>query len=70
MMPDDTPLAGKGDELTGKAKEVAGKATGDEDMEAEGKGQQVRGRVEGLAHDIKEGAEDAIDSVLHRKEDK
>ena len=69
-MTDDSPLAGKGDELVGKGKELAGKATGDEDMEAKGKGQQIRGRVEGLAHDVKEGAENAIDSVLHRKDDK
>ena len=44
------------DKVTGKIKEGTGKATGDERTEAEGKGQQLQGKV-------KEGVEDAKDAT-------
>ncbi|MFC3849373.1 CsbD family protein [Corynebacterium hansenii] len=46
----------KADELGGKAKEAAGKATDNKDLENEGKGDQVKA-------DIKQGFEDAKDKV-------
>ena len=46
----------KADELGGKAKETAGKATGNNNLENEGKGDQVKANV-------KQGVEDAKDKV-------
>ena len=46
----------KADELGGKAKETAGKATGNDNLENEGKGDQVKA-------DAKQGVEDAKDKV-------
>jgi len=37
-------LKGKGQELTGTAKEKLGKATGDADLEAEGKAEKLEGK--------------------------
>jgi uncharacterized protein YjbJ (UPF0337 family) len=45
-----------GDKVSGKAKEWAGKATGNEEMEAEGKAQHTKGEV-------KEAADDATDTA-------
>lgn len=46
----------KADELGGKAKETVGKATGNDNLENEGKGDQVKA-------DAKQGVEDAKDKV-------
>ena len=46
----------KADELGGKAKETAGKATGNNNLENEGKGDQVKANA-------KQGVEDAKDKV-------
>lgn len=46
----------KADEFGGKAKEAAGKATGNENLENEGKGDQFKSEV-------KQGLEDAKDKV-------
>ena len=46
----------KADELGGKAKETAGKATGNDNLENEGKGDQVKANA-------KQGVEDAKDKV-------
>jgi uncharacterized protein YjbJ (UPF0337 family) len=43
-------------ELKGKTKEVAGKATGDRSLEAEGKGDQLKGQAKQAAADIKKVA--------------
>lgn len=46
----------KADELGGKAKETAGKAAGNDNLENEGKGDQVKANA-------KQGVEDAKDKV-------
>lgn len=46
----------KADELGGKAKETAGKATGNDNLENEGKGDQVKANA-------KQGVQDAKDKV-------
>jgi uncharacterized protein YjbJ (UPF0337 family) len=50
------------DQVEGKAKETAGKATGDEGLEGEGK-------VQGTWGDAKEGADDAADEAKKRAGD-
>ena len=51
---------GRGDEVGGKVKEVAGKATGNEDLEAEGKADQAKGKVKETYGKIKEKIKDDI----------
>lgn len=50
---------GKKDELIGQGKEAVGKITDDEDLEAEGRGDQFKGNVEQAG----EKAKDAIESL-------
>jgi uncharacterized protein YjbJ (UPF0337 family) len=56
-------MAGEMDKMKGKAKEWAGKATGDKKTEMEGKTDQAKGDVKGTAHDAKEGARGVGDSL-------
>ncbi|MDM8085361.1 CsbD family protein [Cellulomonas cellasea] len=46
------------EDLTGKGKEAAGKATGDEQLEAEGRGDQVKA-------DLKKAGEKIKDAFKH-----
>lgn len=55
--------SGNIDKIKGKAKEVAGKATGDKGTQAEGLIDQVVGKVKEVASDVKDNAEDLIEDV-------
>lgn len=50
--------SGLKDKIIGKAKEVEGKITGDKMREAQGKAQQVKGKVKAKAKKVKEDIED------------
>ena len=50
----DDKIGNKGEELKGKAKEATGNATGDEQMEAEGKGDQMGANVKQAGEKIKD----------------
>jgi len=50
----DDKIGNKGEELSGKAKEATGKATGDEDLEAEGKGDQMGANLKQAGEKIKD----------------
>ena len=56
-------MAGETDKMKGKAKEWAGKATGDKRMESEGKTDQAKGDVKGAAKDAKRTAKGISDSL-------
>ena len=56
-------MAGEMDKAKGAVKETYGKVTGDRQTEAEGKADKVKGEVKDAAHDVKEHAEDAVDSL-------
>jgi uncharacterized protein YjbJ (UPF0337 family) len=56
-------MAGEMDKAKGAVKETYGKVTGDRRTEAEGKADKVKGHVKDAAHEVKEKAEDAIDSL-------
>jgi uncharacterized protein YjbJ (UPF0337 family) len=56
-------MAGEMDKAKGAVKETWGKVTGDRKTEAEGKADKVKGHVKDAAHDVKESAEDAVDSI-------
>jgi len=43
-------MAGLGDKVAGKAKEVKGAATGDKKTEVEGKAQGAKGKLKDAAH--------------------
>ncbi len=42
------------DKITGKAKEVAGKSTGDEEMAQEGKADQLKAKFQDAVDDVKD----------------
>jgi uncharacterized protein YjbJ (UPF0337 family) len=44
----------KGEELKGKVKEGVGQATGNEDLEAEGKADQISGNLKDAAEKVKD----------------
>lgn len=54
----DDKISNAAEDLGGKAKETAGKATGDRDLEAEGKGDQI-------ASDVKQAGEKIKDAFKH-----
>ncbi|HVC05783.1 MAG TPA: CsbD family protein [Candidatus Acidoferrales bacterium] len=63
-------MSGEQDQVVGRAKEVQGKLTGDDEREAEGKGQRAAGKVEhalGEAADKVKGAAEGVKSGLDRK---
>jgi uncharacterized protein YjbJ (UPF0337 family) len=49
-------ISAKASELKGKAKEAAGKATGDRSLEGRGKTEQVKGHAKGAVSDVKKAA--------------
>lgn len=51
------------DKLAGKFKEGVGKVTGDSETEAEGKGQNLQGKIKDTAESAKDAAGDVKDSV-------
>ena len=62
-MSDKNMLTGKGDQVKGRAKQVAGKAVGDPDMEDEGKIQHAKGVVREDAHAIAGHVKDAVHRI-------
>jgi uncharacterized protein YjbJ (UPF0337 family) len=54
----DDKIDNKSDELKGKAKEAAGKATDDERLEAEGKGDQMGADLKQAGEKVKDAFKD------------
>lgn len=50
----DDKIQNSAENVGGKAKEAAGKATGDERLEAEGKGDQVKADLKNAAEKVKD----------------
>ncbi len=57
----------KGEELGGKVKEGAGKATGNERLEGEGKGDQASASVKQGAEKIKDAGKDLKEGLTGKK---
>jgi len=57
----DDKAQNKAEELKGKAKEALGKATGNEQWEAEGKADQGKGNVKQAGEKLKDAAKDVVD---------
>ena len=56
-------ISNKAEDLTGKGKEAAGKATGDEQLEAEGKGDQAKASVKDGIEKVKDAVSDIKDGL-------
>jgi uncharacterized protein YjbJ (UPF0337 family) len=50
----DDKLSNKGEELRGKAKESVGRATGDEELEAQGRGDQAKADIKQAGEKVKD----------------
>ena len=50
----DDKANNKGEELKGSAKETLGKATGNEELEAEGKGDKIAGNLKQAGEKVKD----------------
>ena len=57
-MPDQDRVEGAARNLEGKAKEFAGNVTGDEKLKAEGKADQVTGKVQNAVGGMKDSLRD------------
>ena len=64
---DKKNLEGGVDNLKGRVKETVGVATGDRELEGEGKLDQVKGKIKDVAGNVREGINDALDN-LDRKD--
>ncbi|MFI5584970.1 CsbD family protein [Amycolatopsis sp. NPDC051758] len=51
-------ISNKAEELGGKAKEAAGSATGDEQLQAEGQTDQAKAGLKGAVENVKDAAKD------------
>jgi len=58
----DDKASHKGEDLKGKAKETTGKATGNERLEGEGKGDQASASVKSAGEKTKDAAQDVKDA--------
>jgi uncharacterized protein YjbJ (UPF0337 family) len=58
-------LKGKVNEAKGGAKEEYGNQTGNDEIAAEGKMDQVKGKGQGVVGEVKEAAHDVKDKVTH-----
>jgi uncharacterized protein YjbJ (UPF0337 family) len=58
----DDKAKNEGTDLKGKTKEAAGKATGNESLEAEGKGDQGEAKVKKAGEHVKDAAGDVKDT--------
>lgn len=62
-MGDADKVRNKFDEGVGAAKEKAGQVTGDEQLEAEGKGDKAEARLKDAGEKVKDAASDAVDNI-------
>lgn len=60
-MPDQDRIDGSLKNIGGKIKEAAGNVTGDEKLKAEGKADQVAGKVQNTVGGVKDSVRDADD---------
>jgi uncharacterized protein YjbJ (UPF0337 family) len=58
---DKDRVEGAANNLGGKAKEAAGKVLGDEKLKAEGRAQQVQGKIQNTVGGMKDAARENLD---------
>lgn len=59
-------IKGLANEAAGNIKQGVGNATGDENMKAEGKAQEVKGETQQTVGDAKQGVKNAADAVKNK----
>lgn len=59
-------VEGRVDQATGKAKEVAGRVTGNEKLEGEGLADQLKGKTQAGYGDAKENAKDSVKKIIDK----
>jgi uncharacterized protein YjbJ (UPF0337 family) len=64
---DSEHIKGAADKVKGAVKDTAGKVTGDEKMQAEGKMDKAKGAAHNAVGDAKDTARDAIASIETRR---
>ncbi|QSQ22221.1 CsbD family protein [Pyxidicoccus parkwayensis] len=57
------------DKAKGRVKETVGTATGDRELEAEGKADTAKGKIKEKVEDAKRAVKDALDSDKPRREE-
>ncbi|HEM3623845.1 CsbD family protein [Streptococcus suis] len=57
----------KKDEFVGTAKKVAGKVTGDKELENEGKVEELKGKAESILADAKDAVKGALNGINNPK---
>ncbi len=57
-------MSGLGDKLKGSAQELAGKMTGDQKLEAQGKVGQIVGNVKDKIDEVKDAAGEKVNEML------
>ena len=60
---DKKNLEGGLDRIKGKVKETTGVATGDRELEGEGKIDQAKGKIKDIAGNIREGIKEKLDDL-------
>lgn len=58
---DKDRIKGSFEQGKGKAKEIAGKLTGDSKLETEGKAQQIGGKIQNTVGGMKDAVKEAVD---------
>lgn len=59
----DDKLSNSAENLGGKAKEAAGSVVGNEQLEAEGKGNQLKSKAKDAVEDVKDKASEAFNKL-------
>ena len=66
---DKDRIKGKADEVAGRIKRQVGEWTGDENAQAEGTAQQVKGKVENAWGKTKDAVRDAVEDTTSKNDD-
>jgi uncharacterized protein YjbJ (UPF0337 family) len=65
---DNDRIKGKADEIAGKVKSKVGQMTGDRKTQAEGIGQQIKGKVENAFGKVKDEGRASVEEAREREE--
>ncbi len=63
MSSTEDKVRGTGNDVAGNVKQAVGKATGNEEMEAEGKTQETKGEAQKAMGNVKDAAGNALDNA-------
>jgi uncharacterized protein YjbJ (UPF0337 family) len=66
---DKKKIEGELDRIKGRVKETVGVATGDRELEGEGKLDQVKAKIKDIAGKVREGVKDKLEDAKHKLDD-